>query len=167
MFIDFSKAFDSPFYDKIWSSLASQGVQTEIIALLDKIYKNCAAQIRLDLLGRHFKIKRGVRQGDPLSTNVFNAVLEQVFRKLNWKGRGLEIKSRGGDLFEYVRLNKLTFADNVVIIAKSGRELQSMADDLAKSCLEMGLTINRSKPHFNLFTVTPKQLGYSTQFCTY
>ena len=33
MFIDFSKAFDSPFHDKIWSTLASQGVQTEIITL--------------------------------------------------------------------------------------------------------------------------------------
>ena len=107
MFIDFSKAFDSPFHDKMWSTLATQGVQAEIIALLDVIYKNCTAQIRLDQLGRQFKIKRGVRQGDPLSPNVFNSVLEQAFRKLDWKGRGMEIKARGGDLSEYVRLNNL------------------------------------------------------------
>ena len=87
MFIDFSKAFDSPFHDKIWSTLASWGVQTEIITLLEKIYKKCTAQIRLDSLGRNFKIERGVRQGDPLSPNVFNAILEQAFRKLDWKGR--------------------------------------------------------------------------------
>jgi len=102
MFINFCKAFDSLYHDKIWEFLASQGIETQIIDILANSYKNCTAQIKLDLVGRHFKIKRRVRQGDPLSPNIFNAVLEDIFRKLDWKGRGLEIKSRGSNHWVYI-----------------------------------------------------------------
>ena len=88
------------------------------------MYKQSTAQIRLDVKGRKFEIKRGVKQGDPLSPNIFNAVLEQVFRKLNWRGKGFKIKTRGSNLFEYTWLNNLRFADDVVLVAKSGAELE-------------------------------------------
>ena len=64
MFIDFNKAFDSLYHDKIWLTLANQGINTEIINILEKIYKTCTANIKLDILGRNFKIGRGVRQGE-------------------------------------------------------------------------------------------------------
>ena len=48
MFIDFNKAFDSLYNDKIWTTLAEQGICREIINILKKIYESCTAQICLD-----------------------------------------------------------------------------------------------------------------------
>jgi len=145
MFIDFNKAFDSLYHDKIWVTLAEQGIDSEVINILEKIYKSCTAQIRLDTKGRIFKIRRGVRQGDPFSPNIFNAVLERVFGQMNWEKKGIKIKTQGSNLFEYTWLNNLRFADDVVLIAKDGKELMEMAESLARASAEVGLTINKSK----------------------
>ena len=61
---------------------------------------------------------------------------------VSWTGK---VETRGSDLFEYTRLNNLRFADDVVIIAKSDRELENMVGGLAGACSEMGLAINKSK----------------------
>ena len=37
------------------------------------------------------RIKRGVRQGDNFSPNLFTAALESIFRRLNWENKGVKI----------------------------------------------------------------------------
>ena len=39
----------------------------------------------------------------------------------------------------------MQFADDVVLIAKDGKELMEMAESLARASAEVGLTINKSK----------------------
>lgn len=50
MFIDFNKALDSFYHDKIWETLPKQGIHTEIINILEKIYVSYTA-LRLDTKG--------------------------------------------------------------------------------------------------------------------
>ena len=145
MFVDYNKAFDSLYHEKIWEALTNQGIPGNVIEILNQIYKNSTARVRLDRAGSEFKIERGVRQGDPFSPNLFNAVLEEIFGKLGWKNRGLKIKIRGPNLGEYKNLNHLRFADDVVLIAKNGMELGVMAEDLRRASEEYGLSINFSK----------------------
>jgi len=76
---------------------------------------------------------------------LFNAVLEEILKNLGWKGRGIQIKNRGLNLFQYTNLNNLGFADDVVLIGKNGDELSSMVEDLRRESEKMGLTINFSK----------------------
>lgn len=80
-----------------------------------------------------------------VSHNIFNAVLEQVFSQLDWKVRGIKIKTCGKDLFEYTWLNNLCLADDVVLITKNGKELKMMADGLVGASVEIGLSINKTK----------------------
>ncbi|GBP25130.1 Retrovirus-related Pol polyprotein from type-1 retrotransposable element R2 [Eumeta japonica] len=52
-----------------------------------------------------------VRQGDPLSPKLFNAVLEYAFRRLNWKNYGININGNP--------LNHLRFTDDTLLLEKT------------------------------------------------
>ena len=66
-------------------------------------------------LANCFSIKRCVRQGDALSTILFNIVLERAIR-------GMEINP-GGTIYNKTS-QILAYADDVVIISRSGQELR-------------------------------------------
>ena len=52
------------------------------VNILQNIYSQATARIRLDrLVSEEFTINRGVRQGDLLSTKLYTAVIEDVFKK--------------------------------------------------------------------------------------
>ncbi|GBP64503.1 Retrovirus-related Pol polyprotein from type-1 retrotransposable element R2 [Eumeta japonica] len=90
-FIDYSKAFYSISHTAIWESLRNQGIPTVYINTIKNIYYNSKARVQLETLGETFQVKRGVRQGDPMSPKLFSAVLENTFRKLIWDQPGLNI----------------------------------------------------------------------------
>lgn len=136
-FIDYSKAFDSLRHQYIWRSLEQQGVQSNYIEILKSIYKSSKASIKLESTGDFFPIKKGVRQGDPLSPTLFNAVLEHIFRQLNWDHLGLNING--------AHLNHLRFADDLVLLEENPAVIEQMMQSLANISREVGLEINASK----------------------
>ena len=72
--------------------------------IIKTIKNNSYVYIRMEGKGRRFRVHRGVKQGDPLSPNLFNSILEEIFRILNWER---EI------LIDGKRLNNLGFADDL------------------------------------------------------
>ncbi|CAG9130127.1 unnamed protein product [Plutella xylostella] len=138
-FVDFSKAFDSLHHNSIITALTNQNIEPVYIQILEKIYNNSTADIKLQQTGATFKIEKGVKQGDPLSPKLFTATLEEIFKGLAvlWTDRGIDIGGR--------RLTNLRFADDIVLFATSAPTLQTMLEDLSTASLEVGLTMNRSK----------------------
>ena len=49
---------------------------------------------------QQINIRRGVRQGDTISSKLFTAALESIFRQLTWETRGLKID---GEYLSHVR----------------------------------------------------------------
>ncbi|GBP91231.1 Probable RNA-directed DNA polymerase from transposon BS [Eumeta japonica] len=72
-----------------------------------------------------FQIERGVRQGDPLSPTIFIAILESIMNGLDWSKTGLHIKG--------AHLNRLRFADDLVLLSETVNEMQSMIESLQKA----------------------------------
>lgn len=107
-FVDYNKAFDSLCHNYLWKTLENQGIHGKFLRILKEIYKNTTAKVQLEKPGEEFSVQRGVRQGDPLSPKLFIAVLENIFRNLNWDNLGLNING--------VKLNHLRFADDIVIL---------------------------------------------------
>ena len=139
-----------------------QGVPKNVITLLEKIYINSKAHVKIDNnpeTFQTFEIKQGVRQNDPLSPNIFNSILESVFRKLKWENKSIMIKSRSANLF----INNLRFADDIVLIAKNENKLRVMAGELMRESREVGLTMNLSKTKImtNIQNLANIQLGDS------
>ena len=108
--VDFRKAFDSVTHKSLWRSLSKQGVPDGYISLLDKLYTDQVGLVKTDRFSKLFSIEKGVKQGDPLSSLLFNCASEQLMRTLKskWSGKrhGIPLKPRD----EY--LTNLRFADD-------------------------------------------------------
>ncbi|KAJ8724843.1 hypothetical protein PYW07_015801 [Mythimna separata] len=136
-FVDYNKAFDSLSHNYIWKTLENQGVDKKYIQIIKKIYRNITATVQLEQQGKEFSVQRGVRQGDPLSPKLFTAVLENIFRHLDWDNFGINING--------LNLNHLRFADDIVIFAKRPDILQTMLEQLDLESKKAGLSMNPMK----------------------
>lgn len=136
-FVDYAKAFDSISHSSIWNALSEQGVNASYIDIIKELYKNSTARVKLESSGPEFKIERGVKQGDPLSPKLFVAVLESIFRSLDWDEVGLKIHGRF--------LSHLRFADDIVLLSENVEELQYMFESLNSQSKKVGLEINQEK----------------------
>jgi len=73
-----------------------------------------------------------------MSSTLFNCLLEEVFRKLEWSDKGVSVNGS--------YLNNLRFADDIVLIAPNLTELEEMINELAQVSEEIaGLLINIQK----------------------
>ncbi|GBP03547.1 Retrovirus-related Pol polyprotein from type-2 retrotransposable element R2DM; Endonuclease [Eumeta japonica] len=122
-FVDFNKAFDTLEHDYIWDAMNRQGVQEKYIRIIKNVYTASTAKVKLEYEGSEFPIKRGVRQGDPISPKIFSAVLEMIFRNLNWTKNGLNINGEN--------LNHLRFADDLILFSEDARTLEIMLQQLS------------------------------------
>lgn len=136
-FIDYSKAFDSIQHEPLWLALEMQGVEERYIEILQEIYKISIAMIKMEKTGEPFSINRGVKQGDPISPNLFTALLEHIFRQIDWKNMGINVNG------EY--LNNLRFADDIVILSENHRDLEYMINSLDRESRKCGLKMNTTK----------------------
>eukprot|EP00959_Pyramimonas_sp_CCMP1952_P031117 652524-Pyramimonas_sp.AAC.1 len=73
--IDFKKAFDCVDHDKLWKTLRQQHIPDNYIDFLQRLYDDQTATVRTDTNSRSFSLQRGVKQEDPLSSFLFDALL--------------------------------------------------------------------------------------------
>lgn len=108
------------------------------VQLLSLLYNDQQSTVNGTTL---FDILRGVKQGDIISSMLFNAGLEEAFQC--WK----RCLSTHGFLLEVgkERLTNTRYADDVMIYAKSLEELVHMTEFLVEELLKVGLYLNGAK----------------------
>ena len=115
-----------------------------IVDLLASLYAGQQAQVRTEAQSRWFNISRGTKQGDPLSSLIFNSLLEDVVQnaKKIWHSRGYGIAL--GFTHESP-LTNLRFADDVLLTATSLRQVTAMLGDLSRLAGAVGLCLHPEK----------------------
>ena len=92
-----------------------------------------------------FDIQKGSKQGDPLSSLLFNTVLQYALKNvvLKWqrtKGMGIYLIDQDRDC-----LTNLRFADDVMLFATSKGQMQNMMCEFKEATKKVGLTIHPNK----------------------
>ncbi|KAI5739997.1 hypothetical protein M8J77_026070 [Diaphorina citri] len=140
LFIDFSKAYDSLYRERIWHKMESFGIPEELIKLVKLSINHSKCKVRVNgETSTSFSVRSGVRQGDGISPTLFNIAIEGALQKVKNTRGGVEI----GKV-----INILAFADDVVIIAENLNDLKELTKVLIKETSEVGLKINETKTKF-------------------
>jgi hypothetical protein len=147
--IDFKKAFDSINQEYLWQALREQNVPNGYITVLRSLCTGQSAQVKTDVLSRNFGIHRGTKQGDPLSSLLFNALLEKVMSKVKLgfgeKKYGVQMGLGHTDSGGETRLTNLRFADDILVVGSSLKQVTEMLLLLRTECEKCGLELHPEK----------------------
>ena len=140
--VDFTKAFDSISHKSIWEALTSCNVDHEYVSLLRKNYKDQKASVQTDEESNNFDIQKGSKQGDPMSSLLFNIVLQyslkdEIQRWQKKKEMGIYLSDHDRDCFTNLRL-----ADDVMLFATTKEQIRKMMCDFKKATEKVGLRIH-------------------------
>lgn len=138
-FLDYSKAFDTVQWNQLWYILREMAVPEHLIYLVNSLYNNSSAQVRLENeLSAPFTVGKGVRQGCVLSPLLFNIYGEWIIRKATeeWSG-GVSIGGR--------KISNLRYADDTTLLAADEREMFELLERIENVSRECGLKLNRDK----------------------
>ena len=139
------KAFDSISHNSIWEALFSCKVDHGYICLLRKIYKDLKTSVQTDEESEIFDIQKGSKQGDPMSSLLFNTVLQYALKNViqRWqkkKGMGIYFSDQERDC-----LTNLRFADDVMLFATSKGQIRNMMCEFKDATEKVGLRIHPDK----------------------
>lgn len=71
-FIDYEKAFDTILRNELWFKLFEIGVSSKMVKILQSIYRQVSACIKLNSnLSDFFEISLGLKQGEPLADFIY------------------------------------------------------------------------------------------------
>ena len=137
-FVDLEKAF-SPRVPRgaLWGVLREYGVSDPLIRAVRSLYDRCQIFVRIAVNKSDlFPVRVGLSQGCPLSPIQFIILMDRISRR----SQGVE-----GVWFGDLRIGSLLFADDVVLLASSDRDLQLSLDWFAADCKAAGMRISTSK----------------------
>lgn len=153
--VDFRKAFDSIKHDLLWIKLQKMGVSTRIILLLKNMYRGINSAVQIpgsNDLTCNFTHHQGDRQGCILSPLLFNLFLSDLDSSLQRQGcRTVKLMTTD--------VRCLMFADDLVVVTESGRDLQKVLQALEEYCTTWGLSINVEKTKIIIFRRSPCDHG--------
>ncbi|MBF2449421.1 reverse transcriptase family protein [Listeria seeligeri] len=109
-FVDYEKAFNFIETWAVLESLQRCQIDWRYIEVMRCLYNAATMTVQIqDQRTRPIRLHRGVRQGDVISPKLFTNAMEDVFKTLDWIGRGVNVNG------EYI--SHLRFADDMVIFA--------------------------------------------------
>ena len=148
--IDFQKAFDSVDRKKLINILKNYKIDSKIIDIIYKIYKN--DQTNLYLNSEEYakiNIETGIRQGCSCSGLLFNMITYFIIDQLQRSHRGY----KDSDFL----IPGIFYADDGIIMAHSRAELSNLLSIVEDSSRQCGLNLNRDKCKIICFNTEDRQ----------
>jgi len=162
--LDQAKAYDR--VDQFWllRVLVAFGLPASLVLLISDLTNSCRSRVRINGgYSPYFTMKRGVRQGDPLSCLLFNFSIEPLAIKLRDKILGLSVQG-------LPPVKVMLYADDVNLFLCSRDSIPEISNCLADVSHTIGSKFNLEKtdvkpvgPHaFQLQCFVDQSMGDSS-----
>ena len=136
--MDATKAFDRVNHYKLFTILHEKGLPNIFIDLIINWYTKLHASIKwCDAFSDIFDIKSGVRQGGILSPILFNIYVDRMLNNLKRSKLGCSIFDK--------YIGCIMYADDLLLLSASVRDLQNMLNICCDTTSELGITFNPAK----------------------
>ena len=157
LFVDFKCAFDRLDQERMWEILPQYGIPAKIVNIIKELYRDANLKVvHRGKMGPEIHVGSGVKQGCILSPLLFNIVLDYTMRRVKSSPRGIQ-----WDTFN--RLDDLDYADDIVGMTHTMRDMKSFLDDLVRCAQDVGLEINISKTKLLRLNQQTRQIRGSVQ----
>ncbi|KAN0043399.1 hypothetical protein ACTA71_011051 [Dictyostelium dimigraforme] len=140
-FYDFNKAFDSISHKSIQRTLDYIGSPPKFTSIILNLLKDTKNKIKVnDYVVDGITIKRGTKQGDPISPTLFALVLEPLlYDILN------DPNIKGFTLPNSKEIKLTAFADDIATFTKSTKELKEINQKIQNYCIGTTSSLNQDK----------------------
>lgn len=139
VFIDFKKAYDKVHHEALYRILDNMGVRGKFLRFIKNMYKNSIMTVRAGgYLGNSFRMKRGTRQGCPLSPLLFILFINHILKgaaSVGVKVPGLfQDKCDGG-----------LYADDVIALVETAKAAQEVCTHIYEWGQQWGMELGIGK----------------------
>ena len=140
--LDQEKAYDRLTHEYLWKTLDAFEMPRNFINTIKALYKSAETRVIINgVISDPFKVKRGVRQGDPISCFLFNLGIEPLACMIREDKEITGYNIPGTD--EQLTIN--LFADDTVLYLSAKDSLKIMSQVLDKWCEASGAKFNKEK----------------------
>jgi len=136
--VDFKKAFDSVSHEALFDVLKHVKLPENINNLIMNMITGSTARVKVNSdLTSKFYIRRGVKQGDPLSPLLFDLAIEALANKIRSSCKGTKLGNQ--------QIKILLYADDIILVANSYEEQLHQLEVMKKFQEGFGLEMNMDK----------------------
>jgi len=135
LFIDFKKAYDSVRREVLYNILIEFGVLKKLIRLVKMCLTETYSRVQVGKnVSDIFPVRNGLKQGDAVSSLLFNFALEYAIRRVQVNQDGLKLNG--------------THHDDVNILGGSVHTVKKNTEALVAATKEIGLKVNAYKTKY-------------------
>ena len=135
--LDIAKAFDTIPHKAVDAALERLGLPTLIRESIMNTYTNLSTDIEYRGSKSRVSLKRGVKQGDPLSPFIFNAIMDTLLEQLE--------QMKGYEINKSHNLSALAFADDLILLATTKEKAQNLLHHIETYLNNLGMRIAAEK----------------------